>query len=50
LFLLLLAVFAAAVIVAVVIASSTSSTAVHFRNDVQGVLTQLQQLVHQYTK
>ncbi len=50
LFLLLLAVFAAAVIIAVVIATSTSSTAVHFRNDVQGVLTQLQQLVHQYTK
>jgi serine/threonine-protein kinase len=50
LFLLLLAVFAAAVIIAVVIATSTSSTAVHFRNDVQGVLTQLQQLIHQYTK
>ena len=49
-FLLLLAVFAAAVIIAVVIATGTSSTAVHFRNDVQGVLNQLQQLVHQYTK
>jgi serine/threonine-protein kinase len=50
LFLLLLGVFAAAVIVAVVIATGTSSTAVHFRNDVQGVLNQLQQLIHQYTK
>ncbi len=50
LFLLLLAVFAAAVIIAVVIATSTSSTAVHFRNDVQGVLNQLQQLIHQYTR
>jgi serine/threonine-protein kinase len=48
--LLLLAVFAAAVIIAVVIATSASSTAVHFRNDVQGVLNQLQQLIHQYTK
>jgi eukaryotic-like serine/threonine-protein kinase len=48
--LLLLAIFAAAVIAAVVIATSTSSTAVHFRNDVQGVLSQLQQLIHQYTK
>jgi hypothetical protein len=48
--LLLLGVFAAAVIAAVVIATSTSSTAVHFRNDVQGVLNQLQQLIHQYTK
>jgi serine/threonine protein kinase len=50
LFLLLLGVFAAAVIIAVVIATGTSSTAVHFRNDVQGVLNQLQQLIHQYTK
>jgi eukaryotic-like serine/threonine-protein kinase len=50
LLLLLLAVFAAAVIIAVVIATNTSSTAVHFRNDVQGVLNQLQQLIHQYTK
>jgi eukaryotic-like serine/threonine-protein kinase len=50
LLLLVLGVFAAAVIVAVVIATGTSSTAVHFRNDVQGVLDQLQQLIHQYTK
>jgi eukaryotic-like serine/threonine-protein kinase len=50
LILLLIGIFAAAVIVAVVIATGTSSTAVHFRNDVQGVLNQLQQLIHQYTK